>query len=566
MAETLLIRADASSVRGTGHVFRCLALAQAWQDAGGNVVFVAAELPEALHARLVAEKCGVESVAAVAGSDEDAELTCALAQRMGAIWVVLDGYHFGAGYRQRLRAGGLRILLLDDDGTLGPYHVDAVLNQNLGAEAAWYAGSPEGTRLLLGSHLAMLRREFRDRASSRVTAADEETHLLVSFGGADPVDLTGRLLQALTEVPVPGVRVRVLVGPANPRGDALRQRAAAAGTPMEVVSAVTDMPAQLAWADLALVGAGSTCWELCRLGVPALLVALADNQRPIARAMMAAGAGWDLGWHSEITAAGLRSAIQELAGQPELRDRMARAGRAAVDGCGASRVASFLRGSSRDLRGALRISVVVDNPHSWFQPYAAQLCERLKEWGEVRLRGSADEIPAGGDLAFLLSCERKVPSAVLGRSRHNLVVHASALPQGRGMSPLTWQILEGRDEIPLTLFEAVEAIDAGAIYGQAMVRYRGTELIGELQAPLAARILDLCEEFVRHFPDSVTDGRAQLGEESRYRRRTAADSRLDPTLTLAEQFNLLRVVDNERYPAFFDWKGRRYELRITAKD
>ena len=82
MAETLLIRADASSVRGTGHVFRCLALAQAWQDAGGNVVFVAAELPEALHARLVAEKCGVESVAAVAGSDEDAELTCALAQRM----------------------------------------------------------------------------------------------------------------------------------------------------------------------------------------------------------------------------------------------------------------------------------------------------------------------------------------------------------------------------------------------------------------------------------------------------------------------------------------------------
>src|SRR5438105_926565 len=112
----------------------------------------------------------------------------------------------------------------------------------------------------------------------------------------------------------------------------------------------------------------------------------------------------------------------------------------------------------------MKISVVVDNPRSWFVSFAEGLVDRLCRFGEVRSLVSADEIASGNEVAFLLSCSKIVPVNVLARSRHNIVVHASDLPRGRGMSPLTWQILEGQDIIPITLFEAVAQLDAGPVY------------------------------------------------------------------------------------------------------
>lgn len=212
----------------------------------------------------------------------------------------------------------------------------------------------------------------------------------------------------------------------------------------------------------------------------------------------------------------------------------------------------------------MKISVVVDNPKSWFLPFASDLVKRLSKSGETSLLQQADEIPAGTEVAFLLSCERKVPSSLLARSRHNIVVHASHLPRGKGMSPLTWQILEGKNEIPLTLFEAVEAIDAGPVYLQDSIRFSGSELLPEMQAQLGNRVVDMCSRFAREYPAILQRGQPQKGSESFYRRRKPEDSRLDPDKTIAEQFDLLRVVDNERYPAFFEYRGRRYLLTITA--
>lgn len=210
--------------------------------------------------------------------------------------------------------------------------------------------------------------------------------------------------------------------------------------------------------------------------------------------------------------------------------------------------------------------VVVDNPRSWFVPFAQHLVEQLGVFGNANLLRASAEIPAGNEVAFVLSCDKKVPSAILSRSRHNIVVHASDLPHGKGMSPLTWQILEGKDAIPISLFEAVEAFDAGTIYIKDYVRFQGNELLDEMQALLGTKIVEMCDRFMREYPDIVERGRTQSGPESFYRRRTPEDSRLDPNKTIAEQFNLLRVVDNERYPAFFEWKGRKFMLKISPAE
>nr|VFJ52782.1 MAG: Formyl transferase [Candidatus Kentron sp. FM]VFJ57299.1 MAG: Formyl transferase [Candidatus Kentron sp. FM]VFK08929.1 MAG: Formyl transferase [Candidatus Kentron sp. FM] len=166
------------------------------------------------------------------------------------------------------------------------------------------------------------------------------------------------------------------------------------------------------------------------------------------------------------------------------------------------------------------------------------------------------------DFCFYLGCGQIVPPAVLARFRNNPVVHASDLPQGKGWSPLTWQILEGKNRIPVTLFEAVKKIDSGVIYAQEWLEFEGHELLDELRAKLAYTTLSLCRQFITDYPGILARARRQEGEENFYPRRKPADSRLDPMRSLAEQFQLLRVVDNVNYPAFFEWKGNRYTLAV----
>lgn len=213
----------------------------------------------------------------------------------------------------------------------------------------------------------------------------------------------------------------------------------------------------------------------------------------------------------------------------------------------------------------LRITIAT-SPDSWIHPYVDQLKTSLEAVGhEVRRVTSAAELTEG-DLCFLLGCGFLVSAERLALHRHNLVVHESALPEGRGWSPLTWQILEGKSEIPITLFEAAEAVDAGPIYLQMTMRFSGHELVEELREVQGSSTVELCERFVAEFPGIVERARPQEGEASMYARRGPEDSRLDPEVSLRDQFNLLRVADNERYPAFFELDGRRYVLQITRDE
>jgi UDP-2,4-diacetamido-2,4,6-trideoxy-beta-L-altropyranose hydrolase len=339
-AVPLLIRADASEEIGTGHVMRCLALAQAWQEAGGEPCFAWAGRTPALEKRLEGEGVPFEHLDVAPGSDADRQATLQLARRRGAGWVVVDGYHFDSAYQQGLRSDGARLLVLDDYGQAARYVADLVLNQNLHASAELYAARESKTSLLLGPRYALLRREFWS-CPERRQPANVARLLLVSLGGADPENVTLMVLHALQKFPE--LEAVVLVGACNPHRESLEAAAQHAGR-VRLEANVTNMPELMAWADLAVTAGGSTAWELARMGLPALMVVLADNQRAVARSCHDAGLARNLGWHADVSAEAIAAALASLMHDAGARGRMSAAGRELVDGQGARRVRDAMLG------------------------------------------------------------------------------------------------------------------------------------------------------------------------------------------------------------------------------
>ncbi len=200
----------------------------------------------------------------------------------------------------------------------------------------------------------------------------------------------------------------------------------------------------------------------------------------------------------------------------------------------------------------LNISILTDST-SWMNKYNSILKDELEKLGhKVNITSSKNKIGGGGDIAFFLSCFEIVGEDILRLSKHNIVVHASDLPQGKGWSPMSWQILEGKDEIPITLFETDSSADSGDFYLKDKILLDGTELVDEWQEKLGKVIIKICLDYINNYAN--LSGIAQSGKESFYPRRRPNDSKLDINKTIKEQFNLLRIVDNDKYPAFLNTK------------
>ncbi len=207
---------------------------------------------------------------------------------------------------------------------------------------------------------------------------------------------------------------------------------------------------------------------------------------------------------------------------------------------------------------------IVTSGQSWFAPYAKRLLTLLQghQNYSVQLLDCHQLVKPGTYVSFFLSYPKKVPVNIRANSLYNIVVHASDLPEGKGWSPWVWSILENKDEITLSLFEMEEDVDSGPIYFKEKLMFTGSELLEEIRGKLAEMIIKMVLKFLMLCSGGGLNYNYQIGKSSYFRKRTTDDSRLDPYKTIADQFNLLRVVDNERYPAFFDYRGVRYLVKI----
>jgi len=330
----VVIRTDASIRIGTGHVMRCLTLADALRRQGAECRFICRALEGHMAAAIRARgfECtllpahegplpvGPPDHAHWAEADwrRDAEETRA-ALGSAPDWLVLDHYAFDARWEEAVCPAGTRLLVLDDLADR-PHTADLLLDQNLGRRAEDYDGFvPDHCKRLIGPRYALLRPEFAERRAEALAARAERAdqgirHLLISMGGIDLPNATSKVLEVLPECNLPDdARITVVMGAQAPALERVRALAVALPWQTDVRVNVSDMAALMADADLAIGGAGTTTWERCCLGLPTLTVVLADNQKSAAVALATAEATMNLGeCNRSILARTLPSSISRL--------------------------------------------------------------------------------------------------------------------------------------------------------------------------------------------------------------------------------------------------------------
>jgi UDP-2,4-diacetamido-2,4,6-trideoxy-beta-L-altropyranose hydrolase len=251
-------------------------------------------------------------------------------------WFVLDGYHFDSAYQKAIKGAGLPLLVLDDMGHLLRYHADILLNTGIGATQSLYPRPGKG-QLLLGLKYVLLREEFLRWGKVNKEIPGEAGKILVTLGGADSKNVTSRILEALSQIRTVQIRTKIVVGSVNPHAGHLKRKAASAGSRFEILEQVDHMIDLMAWSDLAIAGAGSTCCELAYMGVPSLLVVLSENQKRLAEGMDGKCAV-NIGDEKNLDWDKVAHAVEDLILDQAKRKRMSDEGRDLVDGLGADRV------------------------------------------------------------------------------------------------------------------------------------------------------------------------------------------------------------------------------------
>jgi len=289
---------------------RCLTLARAFVEQGAQCQFICraheGHLIEYVRGQgfqvhvldvesAVSQPSGGPVHAHWLGSSQarDAQVCALLLEVIRPDWLVVDHYALDAQWEQLLSNCYQRLMVIDDLADR-PHVADVLLDQTLGRDTSAYkAYVPANCTLLCGAAYVLLRPEFvalRPYSLHR-RAAPILRQVLVTMGGVDKDNATGRVLDALSRCVLPSdCRVVVVMGPKAPHLQSVRTQAQTLPCSTQILSGVSNMAQLMADSDLAIGAAGATAWERCCLGLPTLMLVLADNQHYLAEVLVGAGA------------------------------------------------------------------------------------------------------------------------------------------------------------------------------------------------------------------------------------------------------------------------------------
>jgi UDP-2,4-diacetamido-2,4,6-trideoxy-beta-L-altropyranose hydrolase len=351
----IAFRTDASSQIGSGHFMRCLTLAEALKKQGADICFISRNLP--LHLSEMLNIKGIELIPLSANGDADSINELAHASWLGVSqaqdaqetvkslsgqvydWMVVDHYALDVRWESIVRPNVIKIMVIDD---LADRHhdCDILLDQNYYADMQTrYNGKvPLDCQLLLGPNYALLREEFRALREQAKVRNGKVKKVLVFFGGVDADNYTFQAIEALAKVNA-GLKVDVVIGAQHPFKEMIKNACVKHGYVCHIQTPY--MAKLMAEADLAIGAGGSASWERCCLGLPSLLVALADNQIAIAKELSAISACTYIGNRDEVS---LKKWLTQFIANQELTKKISENAFSIVDGLGVLRAIKEMGG------------------------------------------------------------------------------------------------------------------------------------------------------------------------------------------------------------------------------
>jgi len=304
----VVFRVDASLAMGTGHVMRCLTLAQVLKDNGAKVEFICRKHEGSLinkirsngfvvHELKVFEEAEVDNklahshwLGATQQQDTDDCINILKAEKLD--WLIVDHYALDEQWQKRLKPCYEKLMVIDDLADR-QFDCDILLDQTFGRQKEDYSAlTPEGCKLLLGSQYALLRPEFAKwRAYSLERRSKPEfKQLLVNMGGMDVDNVTEKILGELKICNLPNdIKITVVMGGSAPHLESVKSKAITLPYKTEVKVDVGNMAEIMSNSDVAIGASGSTTWERCCLGLPTIQVITANNQSVLAKSLDKAG-------------------------------------------------------------------------------------------------------------------------------------------------------------------------------------------------------------------------------------------------------------------------------------
>ena len=348
MNKNLIIRADATTRIGTGHIMRCIALAQAWQEQGGGITFLSHCDSEALHQRIIDEGFDFIPIEKPCPDPNDLSFTLdmlsAISHQPSAAspWLALDGYHFTSDYQKAIRERGYRLLVIDDMAHLDHYHADILLNQNIHVSSLHYSCDRDTVKLL-GCEYVLLRREFLKYKKWKRKIPDKANKILITMGGSDSDNVTLKVVKALNSLSDSDLEVKIVIGSANPHISSLEKELRHSTFTFHLLPGTSNMPELMAWADIAVSAGGSTCWELCFMRVASIIITVAENQKGVGEYLEKYGAGIHLGWFEDVTVESLSELCSTVFRHLETRIRLYENTKRLIYGRGTEDIVKLMR-------------------------------------------------------------------------------------------------------------------------------------------------------------------------------------------------------------------------------
>lgn len=209
----------------------------------------------------------------------------------------------------------------------------------------------------------------------------------------------------------------------------------------------------------------------------------------------------------------------------------------------------------------MNFCILLDKKNLWIKPYVDDFLRLIQKKKNIIY----DPLDANGfEFCFVLSFTRKIQKNQLAKNCSYFVIHASNLPEGKGFAPIQWQILEGKNKIVICLIELAEKIDSGRILLKEFILLEGHELYDEIRDLQAKFSIKLIKKFIKSFPNISPE--EQKGNETIYKKRTKEDSKLNLKKNIEDQFNLLRITNNNEWPAYFVKNGKKYIIKIYKEE